>query len=157
MALRLTWATVPLLLREVVELLLNSDAHKVQQRTVGAAAAKGEKGRCLLLDLPEGVIRRDADREIDGPTVAGAEEPTTGIRPEEWCLQQTFLCCQSEHRVRHAATLDPRGAHFRHHVAQPARVNPSTRSGIKSALIISYRSKTSRRHKSIMFLGVGTI
>lgn len=84
--LRLIWATVPLLLWEVVELLLNSDAHKIQQRTVGTAAAKGEESRCLLLDLPEGVIRRDADRKIDGPTVASAKEPATEIRPEKGCL-----------------------------------------------------------------------
>lgn len=71
MVLRLTWATVPLLLWEVMEFLLNSDAHKIQQRTVGTAAAKGKKSRRLLLDLPECVICCDADRRVDGPTVAG--------------------------------------------------------------------------------------
>lgn len=57
MALKLTWATVPLLLREIVELLLNSDAHKIQQRTMSTTAAKRKESRRLLLDLPEDTLR----------------------------------------------------------------------------------------------------
>jgi len=87
MALQLTWATVPLLLWKVVELLLNSDAHKIQQRTVGTAAAKGKESCRLLLDLPKSVIRCDADWEINGPTVAGTKQPATRIWPRKRCFQ----------------------------------------------------------------------
>lgn len=125
-----------------MELLLNSDAHKIQQRTMGTATAKGKKSRRLLFDLPECMIRRDADRKINGSAVAGTEKPAIWIRPEKRCLQQAFLCCQSEYWVRHATTLDPRGTHFRYHVAQPARMDPSTRSfRIRNALTNSIQNK----------------
>jgi len=113
-----------------VQLLLNSDAHKIQQRTVGTAATKSEESCRLLFDLSEGVIRRDADRKIDGPTIASTKESAARIWSEERRLQQAFLRREGEHGIRHATTLDPRGSHLRYYIAQPARMDPATRSEI---------------------------
>lgn len=140
----MTWTTVPLLLREVMQLLLNSDAHEIQQRTVDTSATKGEESRRFLLDLPEGVICRDADRKIDCSAVAGAKESATRIRPGERRLQKTLLCRQGEHRVCHATTLDPCGTHFRYHIAQPARMDSTTRSEIKNEFNQSSHNKTTK-------------
>lgn len=54
---------------------------------MSTAATKSKESRGLLFDLSEGMIRRDADRKINRPTIAGAEEPATGIRTEERRLQ----------------------------------------------------------------------
>lgn len=113
-----------------------------------AAAAKGEKSRRLLLDSPEGVVGRDANRQIDGSAVAGVEEPLYIRFVAQRRLQQTFLRRQREHRIRHATTLDPRAPHLRHHVAQPARVDSATRSENSS-----FESQGSRQ--SFVLLSVG--
>lgn len=102
---------------------------------MGTTAAEGEEGRRLLFDLPEGVIRRDADRKIDSPAIAGTEKPATRIRPEERRLQQTFLRRQGEHRIRHATAFNPCSSHLRHHVSQPARVYSTARSEIENELV----------------------
>lgn len=90
------------------------------------ATAKGEQSRRLLLDLSEGVVGGDAHGQIDRSSFARAEETLARIGPEQRWLQQPFLGGQCEYRISHAATLDPRGAHFGDDVAKPAGMNATS-------------------------------
>lgn len=125
-----------------MKLLLYPDTHEVEEVAVGPATAERKERRGLLFNLPEGVIRRDADGQVDGPTLARAEEALARVRPEERRLQQPLLGGEREHWIGHAATLDPRGAHLGNYVAQPARVNtaawPETFALVVSILDIEH-------------------